>query len=91
MQAEGTAVRRVAAAGFVRPGRQGHHHWGYFRSGRGRSWLTNAAIEARHVETGTVYQAASTATGNYTISQLPAGTYNVSVAVPGLKGLCLAA
>jgi hypothetical protein len=47
--------------------------------------VANAAIEARHVETGTVYQAASTATGNYTISQLPAGTYEVSVAVPGFK------
>ena len=44
-----------------------------------------AAIEARNVETGAVYQSATTATGNYTISQLPAGTYEISVAVPGFK------
>lgn len=44
-----------------------------------------AAIEARNTETGARYQAASTATGNYTLSQVPAGNYEVSVAVPGFK------
>ncbi len=47
--------------------------------------IANAAIEARHVETGTVYPAVSTATGNYTVPQLPVGTYEVSVSVPGFK------
>ncbi|MBV9508381.1 MAG: TonB-dependent receptor, partial [Acidobacteriia bacterium] len=47
--------------------------------------LANAAIEARHVETGTMYQTMSTATGNYTLSQLPVGTYEVTVSVPGFK------
>ena len=47
--------------------------------------VANAALEARNQATGVVYQAASTATGNYTILQLPVGTYEVSVAVPGFK------
>lgn len=47
--------------------------------------VANAAIEARATETGTVYQTASTATGNYTVGQLPAGFYEVSVTVPGFK------
>src|SRR5690242_10234857 len=47
--------------------------------------IANAAIEARHIETGTNYQTASTATGNYTIAQLPVGAYEVSVVVPGFK------
>jgi hypothetical protein len=47
--------------------------------------VANAAIEAHHVETGTSYQGASTNTGNYTLAQLPVGTYEVSVTVPGFK------
>jgi hypothetical protein len=46
-----------------------------------------AAIEARNIETGAVYPVASSATGNYTIVQLPAGTYELSVTVPGFKKL----
>ncbi|HJT88027.1 MAG TPA: TonB-dependent receptor [Bryobacteraceae bacterium] len=47
--------------------------------------VPSAAIEARNIETGTAYQAASTSTGNYTLPQLPAGTYEVAVTVPGFK------
>jgi len=47
--------------------------------------VASAAIEAKHVETGAVYQTASTATGNYTLAQLPAGSYELSVSVPGFK------
>jgi hypothetical protein len=47
--------------------------------------VANAAIGARNTETGALYSAATTATGNYTISQLPAGAYEVSVSVPGFK------
>ncbi|HEY6346786.1 MAG TPA: TonB-dependent receptor [Bryobacteraceae bacterium] len=47
--------------------------------------VSNAGVEAKHIETGTVYQAASSSTGNYTLSQLPAGTYSLSVTVPGFK------
>src|SRR5689334_7969346 len=47
--------------------------------------VAGAPIEAKHVETGAVYSTQSTATGNYTLSQLPAGAYEVSVTVPGFK------
>jgi len=47
--------------------------------------VANATIEARNEATGVVYDSATTATGNYTIAQLPVGTYDVSVSVPGFK------
>src|SRR5215472_9997381 len=47
--------------------------------------VADAPIQAREVETGVVYQAVSTNTGNYTVSQLPAGSYELSVTVPGFK------
>ena len=47
--------------------------------------VAGAPVEATNAETGAVYQAATSATGNYTLSQLPAGTYVVSVTVPGFK------
>jgi len=47
--------------------------------------VANAPIEAKNTQTGAVYQAASTATGNYTLSQLPVGSYEMTVAVPGFK------
>ncbi len=47
--------------------------------------VPNAPIEAKNLGTGAVYPAASSGTGNYTIPQLPVGTYEVSVTVPGFK------
>jgi hypothetical protein len=47
--------------------------------------VANAPVEARNAATGVTLQAASTATGNYTLPQLPAGTYEISVVVPGFK------
>src|ERR1700687_2968126 len=47
--------------------------------------VANATVEARNLATGIQYQAASTATGNYTIAELPVGQYEMSVAVPGFK------
>jgi hypothetical protein len=47
--------------------------------------VPNAPVEARNNATGAVYPAASSATGNYTISQLPLGAYDLSVTVPGFK------
>jgi hypothetical protein len=44
-----------------------------------------AAVQAKHVETGAVYDAASSGTGNYTLAQLPAGSYELSVSAPGFK------
>ena len=37
--------------------------------------IASAAVEARNTETGANYPVESSATGNYTIPQLPAGTY----------------
>src|SRR5271156_3994105 len=47
--------------------------------------VPNAPIEARNVDTGALYQAAASGTGNYTIAQLPVGTYEISVTVSGFK------
>jgi Carboxypeptidase regulatory-like domain/TonB dependent receptor len=47
--------------------------------------VASAPVQARHQETGAVYQAASSNTGNYTLSQLPTGTYEVTVDAPGFK------
>jgi len=44
-----------------------------------------APVQVRNIETGAVYQAGSSGTGNYTLAQLPAGQYEMSVAVPGFK------
>src|ERR1051325_5927480 len=49
--------------------------------------VANAAIELRGAETGTQYQAVTSATGNYTFTQLPVGTYELTVAVAGFKKL----
>lgn len=47
--------------------------------------VANAPIEAKNTQTGVVLQSATTATGNYTIGQVPAGTYEISATVPGFK------
>jgi len=47
--------------------------------------IASAAIEARNVATGAVYPVASSTTGNYTIAQLPAGSYELTVTVMGFK------
>src|SRR5215471_7959940 len=47
--------------------------------------VAGAAIEARNVATDAVYPVATSATGNYTIAQLPAGNYELSVTVMGFK------
>src|ERR1700747_3007823 len=45
--------------------------------------VPGATVEATNTETGVVFSAVSTNTGNYTISQLPIGTYAVAVKVTG--------
>ena len=47
--------------------------------------VASAAIEARNIATGAVYRVATSATGNYTIAQLPAGNYELTVTVQGFK------
>jgi hypothetical protein len=47
--------------------------------------IPNVPIEAKNIETGGVYTAASSQTGNYVLGQLPAGSYQLSVSLPGFK------
>ena len=47
--------------------------------------IARAPIVARQLDTGATFQAAASATGNYTLSQLPTGTYEINVAVTGFK------
>ncbi len=47
--------------------------------------VPGAAVEAKNAETGVVYTAVSTASGNYAISDLPVGSYVVTVKVQGFK------
>src|SRR5215831_11027788 len=44
-----------------------------------------ASIEAKNSESGATYTAATTETGNYTLAQLPAGSYQMTVTLPGFK------
>jgi len=46
--------------------------------------VASAPIEVKNVQTGNVYQGGSSATGNY-VFQVPTGTYELSVTVPGFK------
>jgi len=47
--------------------------------------IPNAPVEAKNTATGVVLTAATSATGNYTLGDLPAGTYEIDVAVSGFK------
>jgi hypothetical protein len=47
--------------------------------------IANAPVQAKNSVTGVVYQGATSSTGNYTISQLPAGPYGISMSAPGFK------
>lgn len=47
--------------------------------------VPNATVQAKNAQTGVVYTGASSSTGNYTISQLPPGSYEISAAVQGFK------
>src|SRR5262249_23875067 len=47
--------------------------------------IPGASVVATNTETGVRYETISTETGNYTLGQLPAGTYQLSVELPGFK------
>ncbi|HEX4275740.1 MAG TPA: TonB-dependent receptor [Bryobacteraceae bacterium] len=47
--------------------------------------VANASVEAKNVDSGAMYPVASSATGNYTIGELPEGNYELTVAAPGFK------
>ena len=46
----------------------------------------NAPIQAKNVATGTVYKATSSKTGAYALADLPAGKYDITVNIQGLRG-----
>src|SRR5438034_5372679 len=47
--------------------------------------IPGVPIEAQNIQTGATYEAGSSETGNYTLAQLPAGTYELSATLPGFK------
>jgi len=47
--------------------------------------VANAPVVVRSLDTGTTFQGASSSTGNYTVTQLPVGDYELSVTVAGFK------
>jgi hypothetical protein len=47
--------------------------------------VASANVQAKNAESGASYEAATTGTGNFTLAQLPAGTYELSISVPGFK------
>ena len=47
--------------------------------------IPGAGVVATNTETATKYETVSTETGNYTLAQLPAGVYQLSVELPGFK------
>src|SRR5215510_6730345 len=47
--------------------------------------IPGANITAINVETSARYETVSTETGNYTLTQLPSGTYQLSAELPGFK------
>src|SRR5580704_11296589 len=47
--------------------------------------VANAPVAVRSSDTGATFQGASSSTGNYTVTQLPVGDYELSVTVSGFK------
>jgi hypothetical protein len=51
----------------------------------GGAVVPSAGVVIKSVETGAEYQTSSTGTGNYTVSSLPAGAYQLTVTMAGFK------
>ena len=47
--------------------------------------VANAPVTVKNLDNGQVYTAASSETGNFTVSQLPIGDYDLTVTVAGFK------
>jgi len=47
--------------------------------------IPNAAVHLRNVSTGAIYDGGTSATGNYTLAQVPAGDYELTLEVGGFK------
>jgi hypothetical protein len=47
--------------------------------------IPDVSIEAKNTQTGAIYQTISSATGNYTLAQLPVGIYQITASLSGFK------
>src|SRR5262245_27802827 len=47
--------------------------------------VAGAPIEAKNIQTGTVYKATSSANGSYSIEEVPSGKYEVMITVAGFE------
>jgi hypothetical protein len=47
--------------------------------------IASVPLQAKNTVTGVAYDGATSTTGNYTISELPAGSYEISLSAPGFK------
>ena len=47
--------------------------------------VASAKVEAKNIDNGSIYEAGSSSTGNYVLSQLPTGNYELTVTVTGFK------
>lgn len=47
--------------------------------------IPDAPVSLKNIETGQLFKASSSQTGNYRVSQLPVGDYDLTIAVPGFK------
>ena len=51
----------------------------------GKAMIPGATVVAKNTETGSVFETVSTSTGNFTITALPAGMYDLTVEAPGFR------
>ena len=51
----------------------------------GNAMIPNATVVAKNTETGSAFQTVSTSTGNFTITALPAGMYDLTVEAAGFR------
>src|SRR5438105_2229742 len=49
--------------------------------------VADVAVKGRNIDTGALYPTVTTSTGNYTLSELPPGNYEVTFTAPGFKTL----
>src|SRR5690348_11793253 len=49
--------------------------------------IANITVEAKNVDSGGRYETVTTDTGNYTISELPPGSYELKITASGFKTL----
>ncbi len=47
--------------------------------------VPEAALSLKNIETGAIYEGRTTATGNYTLAEIPSGNYELTIARPGFR------